>query len=241
MRAIAIIIVLLILASCTSEPTIQEVEVTKQVIRVTATPNETPTSRPATPTPEPSATPKPSATNTPVPPTNTPKSSPSNTPLPPTETNTPIPLPTNTPVPPLPTNTPIPLPTFTPAPLPTFTPVPLPTFTPVPVQPTEPPPPAGGQVVITRVDKSAEYVDLNNTGGQPVDLSGWVLISEKGNQACTLSGVIEPGAVLRVWARSEDASQGGFNCGYGKNIWNNSESDPAVLYDNAGNLVDRYP
>lgn len=91
------------------------------------------------------------------------------------------------------------------------------------------------------MDKSAEYVDLNNIGGQPVDLSGWVLVSEKGNQTCTLGGVIEPGAVLRVWARAEDAGQGGFNCGYGSNIWNNSESDPAALYDNTGSLVDRYP
>jgi len=25
--------------------------------------------------------------------------------------------------------------------------------------------------------------------------------------------------------------RGGYNCGFGSNIWNNSESDPAVLYD----------
>jgi hypothetical protein len=92
-----------------------------------------------------------------------------------------------------------------------------------------------------RVDKRAEYVDLQNTGGQAQDISGWTLVSEKGNQSCGLGGVIEPGAILRVWALASDAGQGGFNCGFGNNIWNNSESDPAALYDNNGTLIDRYP
>jgi hypothetical protein len=56
-----------------------------------------------------------------------------------------------------------------------------------------------------------------------------------------LDGVLNPGATLRVWAMAEDAGQGGYNCGFGTNIWNNSESDPAALYDASGQLVDRYP
>ena len=66
-----------------------------------------------------------------------------------------------------------------------------------------------------------------------------MLISEKGNQACGLGGVLPAGATLRIWALAEDAGMGGFNCGFGSPIWNNSEPDPAALYDNAGNLVDR--
>lgn len=38
---------------------------------------------------------------------------------------------------------------------------------------------------------------------------------------------------------AEDADEGGYNCGFGTNIWNNSKSDPAALYDAAGQLVDR--
>lgn len=38
---------------------------------------------------------------------------------------------------------------------------------------------------------------------------------------------------------AEDANQGGFNCGNGGNIWNNDESDPAVLYNAAGAEIDR--
>ncbi len=95
--------------------------------------------------------------------------------------------------------------------------------------------------MIVGVDKRAEYVDLQNSGDQPQDISGWVLVSEKGDQRCTLGGIIEPGAVLRVWALASDEGQGGHNCGFRSNIWNNSEIDPAVLYDNAGILVHRFP
>jgi hypothetical protein len=37
---------------------------------------------------------------------------------------------------------------------------------------------------------------------------------------------------------SEDAGQGGYNCGSGSNICNNDQSDPAAFYDNTGTLID---
>jgi hypothetical protein len=40
---------------------------------------------------------------------------------------------------------------------------------------------------------------------------------------------------------AEDAGQGGYNCGFGGNIWSNDEPDPAALYNNAGQLGARYP
>jgi micrococcal nuclease len=93
-------------------------------------------------------------------------------------------------------------------------------------------------VTIVAVNKSAEYVDIKNTGSIPVDLNGWTLVSEKGNQRCGLGGTLAPGVTLRIWAGT--ASDGGFSCGFGKNIWNNSESDPAVLLDAQGREVDRH-
>jgi hypothetical protein len=93
---------------------------------------------------------------------------------------------------------------------------------------------------IVGVNKSAEYVDIQNIGGAAVDLGGWILRSEKGNQDCGLGGSIDPGQVLRIWALVEDAGQGGYNCGFGSNIWNNSESDPAVLIDPSGVEVSRW-
>lgn len=92
-------------------------------------------------------------------------------------------------------------------------------------------------VIIVAVNKQAEYVDIKNVGSSPVNLNGWTLVSEKGNQACSLGGILEPGVTLRIWAGTNAT---GFSCGYNKNIWNNSEPDPAVLYDAQGHEVDRY-
>ena len=111
--------------------------------------------------------------------------------------------------------------------------------TPVPTATPEPAP--GGPVVrIVAVDKKAEYVDIQNEGDVAVDLTGWILRSERGEQDCPLGGILEPGATLRIWAMAEDADQGGFNCGYGSNIWNNSKSDPAVLLNPDKQEVSRY-
>ncbi|MGW8318607.1 MAG: thermonuclease family protein [Candidatus Promineifilaceae bacterium] len=115
-----------------------------------------------------------------------------------------------------------------------------PTVTSTPVGPAPPPPASGAAVTISAVDKSAEYVDLLNTGSQAVDLTGWILRSEKGFQDCRLEVVIQPGETLRVWALASDAGQGGYNCGFASNIWNNSEPDPAVLIDTQGVEVARY-
>jgi len=82
-------------------------------------------------------------------------------------------------------------------------------------------------------------VDIQNTGGEPVDLAGWLLRSERGAQDCALGGVIQPGQVLRVWALAEDADKAGYNCGFDSNIWNNSDPDPAVLHDPSGVEVSR--
>jgi hypothetical protein len=119
------------------------------------------------------------------------------------------------------------------------------------VPPTAPPPPTAapaptaepaaavpGLVVITYVNKGDEYVDIQNQGGD-IDLNGWRLVSEKGNQSCTLAFMLGAGQSIRIWAMSEDAGQGGFNCGFDQNIWNNSDHDPAVLYDAQGNEVAR--
>jgi hypothetical protein len=97
-----------------------------------------------------------------------------------------------------------------------------------------------GLVVIIRVNKQDEYVDIQNQGGTAQDLTNWVLVSERGPQSCTLGGIIEAGVVLRIWALADDAGNGGFNCGFGSPIWNNSEPDPAVLYDANGNEVSRF-
>ncbi len=98
---------------------------------------------------------------------------------------------------------------------------------------------SGNSVAIVDLNKRAEYVDLHNGGAAAVDLSGWRLLSEKGDQNCTLGGVIGPGETLRVWALASDAAQGGYSCGFTENIWNNSDPDAAVLFDAGGAVVSR--
>jgi micrococcal nuclease len=148
-------------------------------------------------------------------------------------TPTPVPVPTATPIPPTTTPAPTQPPQLTPT-----QPPPEPTQLP---QPTEPPVQTGANIRIIAVDKRAEYVDIRNDGDQVQDLGGWRLVSVRGNQTCGLGGALGPGETLRIWAMAEDSGQGGYNCGFGTNIWNNSESDPAELYDAAGQLIDRYP
>jgi hypothetical protein len=87
------------------------------------------------------------------------------------------------------------------------------------------------------VNKADEYVEIQNAGPGAVDLNGWKLVSETGNQACTLHGTLGPGEVLRVWARK---STTGYPCGFTFNIWNDNTSDPAVLYNPQGQEVSRY-
>ena len=120
----------------------------------------------------------------------------------------------------------------------TFTETPSPSLEPL-ATPTISSAGSDKQIVIIAVNKSAEYVDIKNNGATPQDLSGWSLLSEKGNQSCPLSGIIQPGNVLRIFAMT--STDLGFNCGYGNNIWNNSESDPAVLYNSEYQEVSRYP
>ena len=102
---------------------------------------------------------------------------------------------------------------------------------------TQTPAPSAAQVIIVTVDKRAEYVDIQNVGAGDVDLTGWNLVSERGHQDCPLSGIIKAGETWRIWSMA--AQGGGYSCGYSSPIWNNSENDPAVLYNAQGVEVSR--
>lgn len=153
------------------------------------------------------------------------------------------PLPTNTSAPQQPTLVPPTVPPQATAVSATVQPAASPSPQPTQSLPTptpEPPIAAGGVLVIIGVDKRAEVVTIRNDGGE-VNLSGWLLRSEKGSQDCYLGGVIGSGQILQIWALSSDVGQGGFNCGFGSNIWNNSEADRAILFNPAGEIVATFP
>ena len=155
------------------------------------------------------------------------------------------PLPTFTPFPTLPppsalptlTSLPTETQTLTPSPgAPTATGTPLPTSTATQVPPsataTSAPP-----VVIIAVHKVAENVDIQNVSSEGVDLAGWRLLSQTGNQVCNLSGTLGANKVLKIWANRGP----GFDCGLQNEIWLDNEADPAVLYNAEGEEVSRYP
>ena len=93
-------------------------------------------------------------------------------------------------------------------------------------------------VEIIAVNKPAEYVEIQNFTQVPVDLRGWRLVSETGNQSCDLRGTLAPNEVLRIWARRGNP---GFDCRFPNDIWRDNVADPAVLYNSQGEEVSRFP
>ena len=142
-------------------------------------------------------------------------------------TLSPAPTGTHTLTPSVPTATATSIPSATASPIPTATdPPPSPTATRVP------------SVEIITVNKPAEYVEIQNLTEAPVNLRGWRLVSETGDESCNLRGTLDPDEVLRIWSRRGNP---GFNCRLGSDIWLDNSEDPAVLYDSQGEEVSRFP
>ena len=91
---------------------------------------------------------------------------------------------------------------------------------------------------IITLDKREEYAEIQNFSNATVELNGWRLVSEVGNQSCRLRGMLEPNEILRIWA---DRGTPGFDCRFRDNIWRDNASDPAVLYNAQGQEVSRFP
>lgn len=107
------------------------------------------------------------------------------------------------------------------------------------VEKTAPVEEQSGQVEITKLDKKAEYIILKNTGSSPVDMTGWVILSVRGEQSFTFSNfTLESGATVKIGDSAKN--QVDFHWLDGRGTWNNSDSDPAELYNVAGELVDRW-
>jgi len=89
--------------------------------------------------------------------------------------------------------------------------------------------------------ESDEYVEIINSGDQPQELAGCVLrdISEGYPSFTFPSYILAVGESIRVYTNEYHLEWGGFSFEYSQSIWNNSEPDVAVLYDNQGNEVSR--
>ncbi len=89
------------------------------------------------------------------------------------------------------------------------------------------------------VDAVAETARITNTGSGPVELSGWKLVSVRGNQVFDQfpSGLtLAPGESVTVTSGPAAKAGAGFLLWTNQNIWNNS-GDPGQLIDEDGNIV----
>lgn len=116
----------------------------------------------------------------------------------------------------------------------------------IPVEPTTSPPSAGrnpdtinnGNVEITSLDKRAELITLTNTSGRDIHMTGWYIVSVTGNQTFYFPDgyVLEAGKIVTVASGDVPGDLHWTKA----NVWNNSKSDPAELYNISGELVDKW-
>ena len=107
-------------------------------------------------------------------------------------------------------------------------------------KPVEPVPAISTGVLISTIDLSGEVVTLTNSSDQAVNLTGWKLVSEQGNQTFSFpSGTALPaGGTLKVVSGNNAQTGTNVLLWTESNIWNN-EGDPGALYDAKGQLVSR--
>ena len=90
------------------------------------------------------------------------------------------------------------------------------------------------------INLTSEILTLQNQEPKSVDLTGWKLVSETGNQTYYIpSGTtITTGATLRVVSSSSATASAATLVWTTANIWTNT-GDPGALYDASGNQVSR--
>lgn len=95
-------------------------------------------------------------------------------------------------------------------------------------------------VSIANIDLAGEVVTIVNNGPLEVDLTGWKLVSEKGNQIYNFPDgtTIAPDGTLRVLSGPKAVSNKGALVWTDSNMWSN-DGDPGVLYDDQGQVVSR--
>ena len=111
------------------------------------------------------------------------------------------------------------------------------------ITPTPPSPPSerapSSGIFIGAVEKSGkpESVVLANGALVPIDLSGWTLVSVRGNQRyrSRTEPLLQPDSRITVYSGPGADVAGGLFWTT-EHVWNNSEFDPAELYDDAGHL-----
>jgi competence protein ComEC len=122
---------------------------------------------------------------------------------------------------PIPTNTPVPV---------KSSPSPEPTSSPVPTEPEN-----NKYIEITALDKEVEYVRIKNFTENDVDLTGWYIISVRGNQRYNFPDgyILKANTEIKIASHDEEGDLK-WTTGY---IWNNKEKDDAELYNDENEII----
>ena len=91
---------------------------------------------------------------------------------------------------------------------------------------------------IAEVDNQDDRIILRNDGKETADVSGWYIVSDKGNQIYVLpkGTTIAPGGELVISSLSSEEK--GDLVWPDKKVWHKSKEDAALLYDVYGRLID---
>ena len=91
-----------------------------------------------------------------------------------------------------------------------------------------------GRVPVTEAD---EYVEFQNQGALPQNLTGWTISSVRGGQRYVFGGLtMQPGQVCRLYTNESHPEWCGLNWGRATPQWNNT-GDRANLLDASGKVV----
>ncbi|MHB1418021.1 MAG: MBL fold metallo-hydrolase [Bacillota bacterium] len=100
-------------------------------------------------------------------------------------------------------------------------------------------PPSGSGVKIAAIDLVKEVATITNNSSQDVNMTGWRLISIKGNQIYTFPKgfVLKKGASVRVWSGPNAKNNPPGDLLWSKNNYWNNAGDPGELFNSAGTMV----
>lgn len=94
--------------------------------------------------------------------------------------------------------------------------------------------------LVIDVDKRGELVTITNTTRKPIDMEGWKLVSVRGNQTYTFPEIELPAQSKLLVSSGEDHVKDDTAIVLTwevDNVWNNTEPDPAELYNENNELV----
>ncbi|MTI71102.1 MAG: MBL fold metallo-hydrolase [Firmicutes bacterium] len=98
------------------------------------------------------------------------------------------------------------------------------------------------EVSIQNIDLSKEIVTIKNTTTNDINMTGWKLVSVKGNQTYEFPNgfILKAGTTVQIVSGRGAEGDGSDKLKWsGAYIWNN-DGDPGELYDNSGSKVSEY-